>query len=236
MQKVTEKKRQKERDYMTIYGYARVSTIGQDLKAQEKRLKEYGATKIYAEKKSGKATKNREQLQALINVVKSDDVVAITKIDRLARSISDLQATIQEINAKGASVVFLDNGLQFDGKNDNPMSKLMLHMLGSFAEFERDLIVSRTKEGKQYAKENNKYFKDGRPARNLKKQPYKDILKLVAKGYTTSEIEEEKDTTKATIMRVKKQYREEYQKQEITLDDLVEFGIVNKKENDNTNK
>lgn len=211
---------------MTIYGYARVSTIGQDLQAQEKRLKEYGCTKIFAEKKSGKATKNREQLQALINVVKSDDIVAITKIDRLARSISDLQATIEQINAKGASVVFLDNGLQFDGKNDNPMSKLMLNMLGSFAEFERDLIVSRTKEGKQYAKENNKYFKDGRPTRNLKKEPYNNILIRVAKGYTTNRIAEKEKTTKATIMRVKKQYREEYQKQEITLDDLIKFGIA----------
>lgn len=211
---------------MTIYGYARVSTIGQDLQAQIQKLKAYGATKIYAEKKSGKATKNREELQALINVVKSDDIVAITKIDRLARSISDLQTTIQAINAKGASVVFLDNGLQFDGKNDNPMSKLMLNMLGSFAEFERDLIVSRTKEGKQYAKENNKYFKDGRPTRNLKKEPYNNILIRVAKGYTTNRIAEKEKTTKATIMRVKKQYREEYQKQEITLDDLIKFGIA----------
>lgn len=226
---------------MVKVGYARVSTLGQDLKVQQKKLKEYGCTRIYAEKKSGKETKNRLQLEQLINDISSDnndiDTVVVTKIDRLARSISDLKATIEQINAKGVTVVFLDNGLQFDGKNDNPMSKLMLNMLGSFAEFERDLIISRTKEGKELAKENNKNYKEGRPERVLKDDTNaKMVLIRLAKGMSTSQVSKSlggaKGSSVPNIMRIKRQYREEYQVQEITLENLLENGIITQKEKD----
>ncbi|MCJ0553130.1 recombinase family protein, partial [Enterococcus cecorum] len=122
----------------------------QDLQSQVQRLKENGCTKIYKEKKSGKQAKNRTELQALLNVVSANDTIIVTKIDRLARSITDLQATIQVINAKGATITFLDNALTFRPNQDDPMAMLMLNMLGSFAEFERSMIASRTQEGKQY--------------------------------------------------------------------------------------
>lgn len=226
---------------MVKVGYARVSTLGQDLKVQQKKLKEYGCKRIYAEKKSGKETKNRLELEQLINDISSDnndiDTVVVTKIDRLARSISDLKATIEQINAKGVTVVFLDNGLQFDGKNDNPMSKLMLNMLGSFAEFERDLIISRTKEGKELAKENNKNYREGRPERVLKNSTTaKMALIRLAKGMSTRQVSESlgdaKGSSVPNIMRIKRQYREEYQVQEITLKNLLENGIITQKEKD----
>lgn len=224
---------------MVKVGYARVSTLGQDLKVQEKKLKECGCVRIYKEKKSGKETKNRLELEQLINDISSDnndiDTVVVTKIDRLARSISDLKATIEQINAKGVTVVFLDNGLQFDGKNDNPMSKLMLNMLGSFAEFERDLIISRTKEGKELAKENNKNYREGRPERVLKDDiNAKMVLIRLAKGMSTKQVSESlgcaKGSSVANIMRIKRQYREEYQVREITLENLLENGVVKQKE------
>lgn len=218
-----------------IYGYARVSTMQQDLKTQEKRLKECGATKIYQEKKSGKQAKNRTELQALLNVVSADDTIVVTKIDRLARSISDLQTTIQAINAKGATVIFLDNALTFRPNQDDPMAMLMLNMLGSFAEFERSMIVSRTQEGKQYARENNKNYKEGRPERVLKNSTTaKMALIRLAKGMSTRQVSESlgdaKGSSVPNIMRIKKQYREEYQVQEITLKNLKDNGIVTQKE------
>lgn len=226
---------------MVKVGYARVSTLGQDLKVQQKKLKEYGCVRIYAEKKSGKETKNRLELEKLINDISNDnndiDTVVVTKIDRLARSISDLKTIIEQINAKGVTVVFLDNGLQFDGKNDNPMSKLMLNMLGSFAEFERDLIISRTKEGKELAKENNKNYKEGRPERVLKNSTTAKIALIrLAKGMSTSKVSKSLGNAKGSsvpnIMRIKKQYREEYQVQAITLENLLENGIVTQEEID----
>lgn len=225
----------KASDDTMIYGYARVSTLQQDLQSQVQRLKDNGCDKIYQEKKSGKQAKNREQLQALLDVIKSDDTIVVTKIDRLARSITDLQATIQAINAKGATVTFLDNALTFRPNQDDPMAMLMLNMLGSFAEFERSMIVSRTQEGKAFAKENNKNYKEGRPERVLKNSlTAKIALIRLAKGMSTSQVSKSLGNAKGSsvpnIMRIKKQYREEYNVKEITIDNLLKFGIITQEE------
>ncbi|MCJ0558594.1 recombinase family protein [Enterococcus cecorum] len=207
----------------------------QDLQSQVQRLKENGCTKIYKEKKSGKQAKNRTELQALLNVVSANDTIIVTKIDRLARSITDLQATIQVINAKGATITFLDNALTFRPNQDDPMAMLMLNMLGSFAEFERSMIASRTQEGKQYARENNKNYKEGRPERILKNSTTAKIALIrLAKGMSTSKVSKSlgdaKGSSVPNIMRIKKQYREEYQVQAITLENLLENGVVTQEE------
>ncbi|MHC5251025.1 recombinase family protein [Listeria kieliensis] len=140
-------------------GYARVSTVGQDLKTQIEKLKAEGIQDdyLFIEKKSGTTTRNREELEKIIKQSRSGDHVYVTKIDRLARSIIDLNKIMNRFKEKGVSVTFLDNNMTFGADTDNDaMQRLLFNVLGSFAEFERDMIVNRTGEGRQRAKKAGK--------------------------------------------------------------------------------
>lgn len=190
------------------YGYARVSTAGQDLDVQIKQLKDQGVLleNIYQEKATG-TSKARPQLELLLEQLEENDEVIISKIDRLARSIIDLKGLVDELNNRGVTVTFLNDNLKFEPNNSNPQSNLMLNMLGSFAEFERDLIVSRTQEGKAHAKANNPNYKEGRPKRTLTPQYLHAIDVLKANSYT--ETEKKTGISRSTLQRIKKQYIEE---------------------------
>lgn len=192
------------------YGYARVSTSKQELKTQLEKLKEAQCEIIFQEKMSGTKKDGREELQKMLALLQAGDVVKITKIDRLARSIPDLRDLIQVMHEKGVSVEFLDNNLSFKPNGNDPMQKLMLNMLGSFAEFERDLIVSRTQEGKAYAKKHDKNFKDGRPKRKLTDHYLHAIELLETHSY--NQVEKKMGISKSTLQRIKKQYLEENKK------------------------
>jgi len=150
-------------------GYARVSTVSQDLETQKKLLEAKGCKKIYIEKASGTSTTQREQLKTMIDNTREGDFIVVSKIDRLARSIIDLNKLVNEINEKGASVQFLKDNMTFKtGDKGNSLQSLMFNVLGSFAQFERDLIVERTTEGRERAKGQGKHM--GRPSR-----PKKDV-------------------------------------------------------------
>lgn len=190
-----------------IVGYARVSTNEQELNTQIEKLKQAGATKIFKEKFTGTKTAGRIELEKLISMLREEDTVVITKIDRLARSIADLRNLIHEINEKGATVQFLDNNLTFKSNVNDPMSTLMLNMLGSFAEFERDLIVSRTQEGKAYAKANNPNYKEGHPRRRLNKQHLHAIE--LCKTHSKREVSELTGFSVSTLHRIIKQAKAE---------------------------
>ncbi|EUJ26921.1 resolvase [Listeria floridensis FSL S10-1187] len=132
-------------------GYARVSTVGQDLKTQVEKLKMEGIQDdyLFIEKKTGTTTRNREELEKIIKQSRSGDHVYVTKIDRLARSIIDLNNIMQRFKEKRVSVTFLDNNMTFGADTENDaMQRLLFNVLGSFAEFERDMIVNRTGEGR----------------------------------------------------------------------------------------
>ncbi|MGO4993889.1 recombinase family protein [Jeotgalibaca porci] len=190
-------------------GYIRVSTTGQDLRVQRSKVKQAGAEIIYSEKRSGTTTNGRTELTKLLEDIQQGDEVIVYKIDRLARSIMDLKNIIIQINQAGAIITFLDNNLTFTPDSNNPMNELMLNMLASFAQFERDLIVSRTQEGKEYAKATNPNYKEGRPKRNIKDNPkYVHALHLME---THSKAETAKITgiSTATLGRIKRQYKEE---------------------------
>ena len=133
---------------MTTYGYCRVSTDGQSLDAQIASLKQAGADKIYAEKISGVVT-DRQQLAKAISVLSQGDLLIVTKLDRLARSTRDLLNTIATITDRGAGFRVLDNPAM---DTTSAHGRLLLNILGSIAEFERELIKSRTGEGRQRAK------------------------------------------------------------------------------------
>jgi DNA invertase Pin-like site-specific DNA recombinase len=141
-------------------GYARVSTTGQDYETQLTKLKAEGCIEIYSEKQSGKNADNREQLQAAIKFARKGDVLIVTKLDRLARSMGDLWAIVNELDKKGVAFKVLDQGGM---DTSNGTGKLLFNILGSIAEFERDLINARTAEGRAVAKD--KGVKFGRPTK-----------------------------------------------------------------------
>ena len=194
---------------MTIYGYARVSTTGQDLTDQKNQLLQNAASIIYAEKITGAKRNGRNELANLLEVVQPGDQILVKKIDRLARSIRDLREIVDEITSKGASVKFLEDNMEFNALDKaSPIQTMMLNMLGSFAEFERDLIISRTQEGKNYAKKANKYYKEGRPKATItpaKKHAYD----LLVSGKSYKEVEQVTGFSKSTLQRIKQKIQAE---------------------------
>ena len=145
-----------------VYGYERVSTKGQakdgnSLEAQEKQLRDNGATIIFRESYTG-TKKHRPELDKLMSVLKEGDTLVVTKLDRIARSTVHGINIIEELLAKGVTIHILNMG-KFD---TSPAGKLMRTIFFAFAEFERDMIVERTSEGKAICRENNPDWREGR--------------------------------------------------------------------------
>ena len=124
-----------------IVGYARVSTDGQSLEAQDAALREAGADRVFAEKQSGIKT-NRAALARCLRGLEAGDVLLVTKLDRLARSTRDLLNTLATISDKGASFKSLGDPW---AERPTPHGRLMLTVLGGLAEFERHLILAPMK-------------------------------------------------------------------------------------------
>jgi DNA invertase Pin-like site-specific DNA recombinase len=142
---------------MTVYGYARVSTNGQTLAAQDAQLTAVGCAKVYAEKVSG-ARSDRVQLTKLIRRLEAGDVVIVTRLDRLARSTRDLLNILDAISKAGAGFKSLGDTW---ADTTTAHGRLMLTILGGLAEFERELIRARTGEGRARAKARGVHM--GRP-------------------------------------------------------------------------
>src|SRR5699024_6817116 len=147
-----------------IYGYARVSNVHQDLERQIQSLQQEGCNKIFQDKLTG-TNKNRPQLVELLDMIQEGDTLIVTKLDRLARSALDGIETIRELFEKGVRVHILNMGLV----EDTPTGRLIFNVMLAFAEFERDIIVERTQEGKAIAKQDPNY-REGRPKRYQKAQ------------------------------------------------------------------
>ena len=128
-------------------GYARCSTDHQDYTGQVEALKQAGCTHVYAEKISGTVTDRRELARAL-KELNPGDCLIVTKLDRLARSLKDLLVTLDQVTKSGAGFRCIDVPA-FD--TNSPYGKLLLGVLGSLAEFERSLIISRTSDGRARA-------------------------------------------------------------------------------------
>lgn len=152
-------------------GYARVSTVGQDLETQIEKLKSVGVSDqfLYIEKISGKSTRSREQLKLLLKSARSGDHVYVTKVDRLARSILDLNKIVNKLIERGTAITFIDHNITFQPHSESDsMQTLIFNILGAFAQFERDLIVSRTGEGRHRAiKSGKKMGRKGQAEKNI---------------------------------------------------------------------
>ena len=134
-------------------GYARVSSVGQNLESQLIALKEYGCEKIFQEKVSGTSTKGREQLKEMLNFVRESDEVVFTRTDRVARSVLDLQLIVKELTEKGVSLTATEQPIS----TKDATSKCFLDMLSVFAEFEANIRYERQMDGIKIAKEKGKF-------------------------------------------------------------------------------
>ena len=166
-----------------IYGYARVSTKGQDrygngLEVQEKQLRESGAERIYYESFTG-TTKHRPKLDELLSILQEGDTIVVTKLDRIARSTRDGLDIIESLLEKGVYINILNMG-KFD---NTPTGRLMRTVFFAFAEFERDMIVMRTSEGKDMCRENKPEWKDGR--KKIDTPEFEKFLKKQKDGLIT---------------------------------------------------
>ena len=189
---------------MAVYGYARVSTQGQDLKDQVAQLVKAGVepANIFQEKFTG-TTAKRPQFELLRSKLKGGDELVVAKLDRLGRKTSDVISFLDQCSNKNITV----NVLNMGRLDNTPGGRLMRNVISSFAEYERDMIVSRTQEGKAYAKKNNPNFKEGRPKRQLSDR----YLKAIEIMQTNSIAETSLITgiSTATLKRIRKQYKEE---------------------------
>ncbi|MBR1508441.1 MAG: recombinase family protein [Eubacterium sp.] len=184
-----------------VYGYARVSTRGQardgnSLEYQEEQLRAAGAEKIYIDTYTGKVS-DRPELDKLKKKLQSGDTLVVTKLDRVARSVTAGSELIDELNNRGVKVNILNMGII----DDTPTGKLLRNVMLSFAEFERDLIVQRTQEGKEIAKRKPGY-REGRPRKYSKKQ-LEHAMELL-NDYSYKQVSELTGISVSTLARTKR--------------------------------
>jgi DNA invertase Pin-like site-specific DNA recombinase len=181
---------------MLLYGYARVSTHGQTLAAQLEQLRTAGCRKVYREKASG-ARADRRQLQRLLKALDRGDTVIVTRIDRLARSTFDLFAIIQRIVDSGAHFRSLAEPW---ADTSTSTGRLMIAVLGGLADVERDLIRTRTTEGRARAKARG--VKLG-PKFKLNAAERKEALARLGAGETSTAIGRSYHVSHTTILRLR---------------------------------
>lgn len=166
-----------------IYGYARVSTKGQDrygngLQEQTEKLFEAGCEKIYSDSFTG-TTIQRPEFSKLLSILKEGDTLVVTKLDRFARNAADGAKTVQELVDRGVVVHVLNMGRA----DNSPMGKLMTTILLAFSEFERDMIVERTSGGKEVAKTKDPNWREGRKPIDI--PDFEKNLQKIKKGLMT---------------------------------------------------
>jgi DNA invertase Pin-like site-specific DNA recombinase len=180
-----------------IYGYARVSTDGQSVTAQVAALKAAGAATVFREVASG-AKSDRAQLSRAVAALEAGDVLTVTRLDRLARSTRDLLNTLAAITAQGAGFRSLADTW---ADTTTPHGRLMVTILGGLAEFERELIRTRTSEGRARATQRGQHM--GRPAKMTAHQQREAMARRDAGTETLADIGRTYNVSGATISRLK---------------------------------
>ena len=180
-----------------LIGYARTSTLEQlaGLEAQQRDLKEYGCEKIFTEQVSSVA--ERDQLEAALSLLRSGDKLVATRLDRLARSVQHLGQIIERVNGAGAALVILDmGGTAVD--TSNATGKLILNVMSSVAQFEREMMLQRQREGIAKAKAEGKY-KGRKPTARAKT----DMVKLaLANGVSKPQICKDLGISRTSLYRI----------------------------------
>lgn len=177
---------------MTTFGYARVSTEDQDLTIQREQLMAAGCTIIRAEKASGTSRDGREQLQILLDFIQPGDVLIVTRLDRLARSISDLIEISRTIEQKGAALKVLHQNIE----TETPAGRLFFAIMGAIGQFETELRRERQLEGINRAKANGVY-RGRKPT-----VPREKVLELKSSGMGPAEIARTLEIGESSVFRV----------------------------------
>lgn len=189
------------------YGYARVSTKQQSLGDQVDRLIKAGvpSNNVYSEAYTG-TTSKRPAFEALKNKLKGSDELVVTKLDRLGRKTTDIIEFLDDCSRRGITV----NVLNMGRLDNSPSGRLMSSVVSAFAEYERDAIVSRTQEGKAYAKTHKKNYHEGRPKRTITNR-YKKIYEL-SKNHTIRDTAMIAGVSPSTVSRIRRQVKTEQEK------------------------
>jgi DNA invertase Pin-like site-specific DNA recombinase len=178
-----------------LYGYARVSTDGQSLASQSAELHAAGCVKAYAEKISG-ARSDRPELAKVLKRLESGDVLMVTRLDRLARSTRDLLNILDYIAKRGAGFKSLHDAW---ADTTSAHGRLMVTILAGLAEFERELILARTGEGRKRAKARGVKF--GRPSA-LTAHQRQEAMQRLAHGEAQADVAQTFNVSQATISRI----------------------------------
>lgn len=179
------------------YGYARVSTVEQNLQAQIEQLEKEGCDEIFQDKFTG-TSRERPEFLKLLGKLQEGDVLVVTKLDRFARSTIDGIEIIKELFDRGVNAHILNMGLV----ENTPTGRLIFSILLSFAEFERDMIVERTQEGKAIARQRSD-FREGRPKKFGRKQIEHAIKLKETHSYT--QVEDLTGISKSTLIRARRE-------------------------------
>ena len=178
-----------------IIGYKRVSSIDQN---EARQLDSVELDKIFMDKVSGKDN-DRPQLKAMLDYIREGDVVLVHSLDRIGRNLMHIKELIKEISDKGVELRFVKENLIFQpAQEKNPMNELMLNMLGSFAQFERDMIRERQREGIEIAKSKGKY--KGRK-KSLDDEQIIEIKKMILDGTPKKIIAQKMGISRRTVYR-----------------------------------
>ena len=177
---------------MAIYGYARVSTNDQDLSLQQEALRATGCEIIRAEKVSGSSREGRKELETLLQFLRKGDELVVTRVDRLARSIRDLQNVVHELDQLGVTLRATEQPID----TATAAGKCFLDMLGVFAEFETNLRKERQMEGIAKAKERGAYKGRKQTIDRAK------IMSLRQDGLGPSAIAKEMGVGRASVYRI----------------------------------
>lgn len=193
------------------YGYCRVSTRGQDVDMQMKELKPLGVDKWFCDEGYSGKNMNRPKYKEMCKLLKAGDTVLVTKLDRFARSTTEGIAEIKRLLEMG---VIID--IQNMGRIGNkPGEQLLLTMMLAFAEFERNMIIERTQEGKALAKMKED-FTEGRPVQYGENSPKVKVMwKMLNDGHSLSETAEFTGISLSTIKRLKAKKKAELLKEQI---------------------
>lgn len=173
-------------------GYIRVSSLDQNT---DRQLDGIPLDTVFTDKASGKDTK-RPELQAALKYLRDGDTLVIHSMDRLARNVEDMRRLVRELTEKSVTVRFVKENLTFTG-DDSPMNKLMLTLLGAFAEFERGLIRERQREGIAVAKLKGGVFKGRKPA--LSDEQVVELRQKIDAGGRKQEIAAEYKISRQTL-------------------------------------
>ncbi|WP_287992530.1 recombinase family protein [Acidiphilium sp.] len=175
-----------------ILGYARVSTIDQDVAGQSLRLTNAGAIRVFTDVRSGRAT-DRPGLEALFGYARTGDTLAVVRLDRLGRSLTELLATVAMLKDRGIALLSLEEKID----TTSAAGELVFHVFGAIAHFERRLIAERTKDGIAAARARGK-----RPGRQpLDSDRIAAALKLVSAGLSPTAAARQLGLGRSTVYR-----------------------------------